>query len=111
MRDHPNRSELLSALGVVSADLTVTDSDLGGERRIDAGDAFLLCTDGIWEHIDDDVLEALLNAAPSPAGWLAAIEASVRAATRDRSSYDNFTALAVSTDPATDADSASSTPS
>ena len=100
LRGHPNRSELLSALGVVAADLTVTDSDAGGERRVAAGDVFLLCTDGVWEHIGDDLLQDLLQNAPTPAAWLSAIEASVTAATQHSSSHDNFTALAVWTDTA-----------
>ncbi|MEY5031554.1 MAG: hypothetical protein RL354_585, partial [Planctomycetota bacterium] len=31
-----------------------------GEGRLDVlpGDVFLLCTDGLWEYLDDDVLDA-----------------------------------------------------
>jgi len=98
LRKHPNRSELLSALGVVPADLAVSDSDIGGERHVAAGDVFLLCTDGVWEHMGDEELEASLQAAPSPAAWLSALEECVKEATRHHSSHDNFTALAVWTD-------------
>ncbi len=92
-RTHPQRSELRSALGGEDRDTEI--SDCGPARDIGAGDAFLLCTDGIWEHVSDQELERMLAAASSPDDWLDAIEAAVREATQNRRSHDNFTALAV----------------
>jgi len=93
LRTHPRRSELRSALGVDDAELEMA---VGGPREgIAAGDAFLLCSDGVWEHVADRTLEDLLHAAASPDDWLRAIEDAVAAATRGRRGHDNFTALAV----------------
>ena len=93
MRSHARRSELRSALGVTEAELEVGHS--GAPRPVAAGDAFLLCSDGIWEHLDEALLEGTLRGAASPDAWLHAIEAAVAVATRGRRSHDNFTAMAV----------------
>jgi len=37
---------------------------------IEAGDVFLLCSDGLWEYIDDSMLESSLTIAAAPAAWL-----------------------------------------
>ena len=93
VRSHARRSELRSALGVTEAELEVGHS--GTPRPVAAGDAFLLCSDGIWEHLDEALLESTLRGAASPDAWLHAIEAAVTAATLGRRSHDNFTAMAV----------------
>ncbi|MEF7614130.1 PP2C family serine/threonine-protein phosphatase [Aquincola sp. MAHUQ-54] len=96
-RHHPQRSELRSALGTASDVLEVSDS--GEPRVVEAGDVFLLCTDGLWEHVPDAVLESTLADSPSPSAWLAALEREITAATRQKTSHDNFTALTVWTAP------------
>lgn len=93
LRTHPKRSELRSALGTDARDLQVGDS--GAPQAVQAGDVFLLCTDGVWEHVDEAQLEALLADATTPQAWLAALEAAVLSATAGLRSHDNFTALAV----------------
>lgn len=93
MRHHPKRSELRSALGTATSDLEITASARTADLA--AGDVFLLCTDGVWEHLDDSVLETLLANASTPAEWLANLEAQVEEVTHDRTSHDNFSALAV----------------
>lgn len=92
-RTHPKRSELRSALGIDGAALLVDHS--GQPRPVDAGDVFLLCSDGVWEHVTEQCLEDTLRDAATPRAWLAALEQAVGAATRDKSSHDNFTALTV----------------
>lgn len=92
-RHHPKRSELRSALGTEDGLLQVDDS--GDSREVLAGDVFLLCSDGVWEHLDDGVFETLLASAATPHAWLAAIEDAVREATAGLASHDNFTALTV----------------
>jgi serine/threonine protein phosphatase PrpC len=93
LRSHPKRSELRSALGTQADELQVADS--GEPQSVQAGDVFLLCTDGLWEHIDEPVMERLLQQAQTPDDWLAGLEREVLAATRDRPKHDNFTALTV----------------
>ena len=93
MRTHPSRSELRSALGIDDEGLEVSDS--GAPRTVEAGDVFLLCTDGLWDYVDERRLEDSLRQAASPAAWLAALEREVTTATQHKSSHDNFTALTV----------------
>ncbi len=104
MRSHPSRSELHSALGIADDSLQVADS--GDARTVEAGDVFLLCTDGLWEYVEERRLEDTLRQAASPAAWLAALEGEVAAATLQKTSHDNFSALTVWTAAAPGADAA-----
>jgi serine/threonine protein phosphatase PrpC len=94
LRTHPKRSELRSALGTDEDVLEVSDSG-GAPYEVDPGDVFLLCSDGVWEYVDETRLEATLARSGSPPEWLAALEREVTEATRHKSSHDNFTALTV----------------
>ena len=93
MRSHPQRSELLSALGVAPAELQIGVS--ADDWQLAAGDVFLLCTDGVWEYVEDAAMEQALADAVSPHAWLAAIEACVLQAAADKPGHDNFSALTV----------------
>ena len=93
MRSHPQRSELLSALGVGEDDLQVSVSP--EPWPVQAGDVFLLCTDGLWEYVEDAQLEGALVGASSPNAWLQALEQAVLAGASHKPSHDNFTALTV----------------
>ncbi len=93
MRSHPQRSELLSALGVGEEDLTVSVSPQ--PWSVEPGDVFLLCTDGLWEYVEDAQLEAALAAAASPLAWLHELEKNVLHGAAHKPRHDNFTALAV----------------
>lgn len=92
LRKHPRRSELHSALGGEAEDLTISAAE-GAELQ--AGDVFLLCTDGLWEHVDEAQMLAELAVAERPQDWLTALERRVLAATAARNGHDNFTALTV----------------
>ena len=93
MQDHPKRSELRSALGLAPEQLVVTCGD--GSGPVQAGDVFMLCTDGLWEHLDDTVLAHSLADAATPRAWLDRLASAVATATRDKASHDNYTALVV----------------
>lgn len=93
MTSHAQRNELLSALGMSADDLLVSAENPPVE--IEAGDAFLLCTDGYWEYVEDAFIASALVAADSPDAWLARLAAQVVQATRSKPSHDNFSALAV----------------
>lgn len=93
MRSHPQRSELLSALGVGEDDLMVGVS--AEPWQLAAGDVFLMCTDGVWEYVEDGQLEEALQSAPSPHDWLHALEQAVLRGASHKPRHDNFTALAV----------------
>lgn len=60
---------------------------------VESGDAFLLCSDGFWESIDEATMESALRVSTSSAHWIDEMVRSI--ATIDDSSRDNLSALAV----------------
>ncbi len=92
-RGHPKRSELRSALGIATDVLEVTAGD--GAEAVEPGDAFLLCTDGVWEYLSDAVLERTLSMSPNPGAWIGELATEVRKAASHKTSHDNFTVLTV----------------
>lgn len=94
LRRHPQRSELHSALGVAPEELQVASQGcVVGDAG--PGEAFLLCSDGLWEYVDDDALQLALDQAATPSDWLEALAVQVRLAAADKPRHDNFSALAV----------------
>ena len=93
LRHHPRRSELRSALGTRPDELDVSAGP--GPVDLAAGDCFLLCSDGLWENLDDQDLETTLAAAQAPGAWLDALRRRVTAATAGKPGYDNFSAMAL----------------
>lgn len=95
MRSHPRRSELLSALGSAPEHLHLSAAP--EPCRLRAGDAFLLCTDGLWEYVEDAELCDTLAHAAHPQAWLADLEQRVlrHAAARGKPGHDNFSGIAV----------------
>lgn len=86
IRHHPDRSRLLQTLGQ-SATLKVAVSE---GCRLEAGDAFLLCTDGWWEHVREDEIEATLRGAETPEAWLSRMQELIET----RAPQDNYSAVA-----------------
>jgi serine/threonine protein phosphatase PrpC len=95
MRTHPRRSELQSALGSRPEDLLI--STAAQPWHLEAQDVFLLCTDGLWEFVDESEMCATLVRASDPGSWLEALEQLVlqHAVERGRNSHDNFSGIAV----------------
>lgn len=95
MRTHPQRSELLSALGTAPEHLLVTAA--AKPWSLQAGDVFLLCTDGLWEYVNEVEMCASLVRAPDAQAWMAALEALVlkNAAAQNKRNHDNFSAISV----------------
>lgn len=80
---------LYRALGARErAEATVSDT-----QRLADGDAFLLCTDGLWQLISQQVMERSLQLADSAEEWLALLRRAAEAKADE--SRDNFSALAV----------------
>lgn len=80
---------LYRALGArATAEATLT-----APRRLADGDAFLLCTDGLWQLISQQVMERSLQLADSAEEWLALIRRAAEAKADE--SRDNYSALAV----------------
>ena len=93
VRTHPKRSELRSALGISPEVLEVSAGE--GRQGVMPGDVFMLCTDGLWEYLDDSMLESTLAAAPNPGAWLGELGTEVKKAAAHKTSHDNFSALTV----------------
>jgi serine/threonine protein phosphatase PrpC len=61
--------------------------------KVAAGDAFLLCTDGFWEYIDEQEMAGALEDTSSGEAWLRRMERIVLG--RGDEGRDNYSALAV----------------
>jgi serine/threonine protein phosphatase PrpC len=90
LRISRNRSRLLSALGNGDG----LDADvIHAPCPLLPGDVFLLCTDGLWEYVDEEDMERLLDASASAEEWLKAMESQVLE--RGREGQDNYSGIAV----------------
>lgn len=95
IRTHPRRSELQSALGSRPEHLQVSSAATPWHLR--RGDAFLLCTDGLWEYVDEAEMCAHLALAADPTAWLARLEELVlqHANEGGKTAHDNYSGIAV----------------
>nr|AGS53130.1 protein serine/threonine phosphatase PrpC, regulation of stationary phase [uncultured bacterium contig00040] len=91
IRFHPDRNRLLRVMGVEWESPRYELSDLPQPAP---GTAYLLCTDGFWEYIDEDAMCKELKAAQSPQAWLDAMEKRVLRAGKGHN-MDNYSAIAV----------------
>lgn len=82
-----DRSVLYAAIGA-EGDTKPVVRALDG---LEDGDAFLLCTDGVWDTVPQKEIERLLGSAGSVQEWVESIADAVRRA--GRRNQDNFTAL------------------
>ncbi len=90
IRFHPDRSRLRRSLGQGDqCAATLVESPLS----ISPEDAFLLCSDGFWEHVLEIEMEAELCKAASPDEWLQGMSRRLRR--RVEKDHDNYTAVAV----------------
>lgn len=92
IRQHPQRNILFAAIGAEGdtfPEVTQEPIDL-----LD-GDAFLLCTDGLWEWIADEEIEASLQRSHNSQEWLedmcAIAEANFGPSNRSRDNFSAFT--------------------
>ena len=85
----PDRSVLYAAVGTEGATRPV----VGTKADLADGDAFLLCTDGVWDAVSVHEMERLFVFAGSVREWVESIAAAISAA--HRPNQDNYTALGV----------------
>lgn len=90
LRHHPQRSVLLAALGSESELRPQLSSEA---EQVRDGDAYLLCSDGLWEHVEESDMVRELAGSRSAQGWVAALEQIVLA--RAARGHDNYSAVAV----------------
>jgi len=87
---HPKKNILLGAFGMAG---DVAPEVLEKPVYLADGDAFLLCTDGVWNCVSDhDILE-LLRTSSSVEEWVRKLESQIREAVLD--DKDNYTAIGV----------------
>ena len=90
LRSSPDRSKLLSALG----DEDHFDPAIEREHfAITSEDRFLLCTDGLWEYVEEKELEQTVAESASAEEWLQSLRQIVLS--RAKRKHDNYTAIAV----------------
>ena len=67
LRTHPLRSTLFAAIGAEGDTLPAVTQEI---FQIKEGDAFLICTDGLWEWISENEMADSLAVAASAEDWL-----------------------------------------
>lgn len=91
IRHHPDRNRLLRVMGTEwNKPQYVIEETLKEEGR----QAFLMCTDGFWEFIEDKDMVKCLKKAKDVQAWLDAMTEIVKNNGQGKD-MDNFTALAV----------------
>lgn len=90
IRFHEDRNRLYRVLGSEGA---AKASILNEEIELIAGDAFLLCSDGLWEYITEVIMENTKSASSSPQEWLAKMELLLKE--KVSKNNDNYSAVAV----------------
>lgn len=67
IRGHDDRNRLLRVIG---SPWESRSYEIAESLRLKKGDAFLLCTDGFWELIEEKIMQKLLKEAKSVEEWL-----------------------------------------
>ena len=89
-RTHAQRNQLIAAMGTeepIEPHLSAPDFAIAD------GDAFLLCSDGWYDPLEPDEIEATLADAADPQEWLTRMHLLVQE--RARPNQDNYSAIAV----------------
>ncbi len=90
IRYHKDRNKLLRALGYQTA----IQIDISEPVSIEQDNhAFLLCSDGFWEYVEENEMVATLSEADNPVVWLNKMTVILRS--RVPKNHDNNTAVAV----------------
>lgn len=93
LRTHPQRNALFAAIGAEGE--SVPEVIPAPVELLD-GDAFLICTDGLWEWIEEAQMESILAASGDAQQWLQALcAAAADNSSASPKSRDNFTAFAI----------------
>ncbi len=90
IRFHEDRGRLLRSLGA-RPEPQATFAAL--ETAPQAGDTFLLASDGFWEWVNEAEMQEDLASAPIPGDWLAMME--LRILSRIPGDHDNYSAIAI----------------
>jgi serine/threonine protein phosphatase PrpC len=91
IRHHEDRNRLIRVMGIEWASPRY---ELGTAVKVSAGDAFLLCSDGFWEWIEEKEMQKLLKKSSTPVAWLEAMQ-EVTECHSAGTNRDNYSAIAV----------------
>ena len=91
IRFHPDRNRLLKVMGTGWDDL---EADVSEEIRVEPGMAFLLCTDGFWENVDENVMQKLLKKSTTAKEWVEKMGEHARKSAKP-GNMDNASAIGV----------------
>jgi serine/threonine protein phosphatase PrpC len=91
IRFHEDRSRLLRSLGAAKQDPGAAAGAMPSPPE--PGDTFLLASDGFWEWVLEEEMEASLAASKHSKQWLERMEAQLRQ--RATGEFDNYSAIAV----------------
>lgn len=91
IRNHPDRNRLLRVLGI---DWDAPKYQIGEMTAREGSQAFLLCSDGFWELIDEKKMQHCLKKAKTPGQWLMLMEEIVNKNGQGKN-MDNYSAVAV----------------
>ena len=98
IRGHPDRNILLRVIG---AEWDSLKYELSDEEDLSGYQAFLLCSDGFWEYIDEKRMCVLLKQSGDAGGWLDMMVAEVEKNGAGKPApMDNYSAVAVLLQPA-----------
>ena len=91
LREHPKRNVLYASLG--ANEETIDPFVSAASIDLLSGDGVLLCSDGVWELVDEETMGRLHAMSATVAQWRDHIVAAVRG--RMAPGHDNFSALVV----------------
>lgn len=93
IRNHPDRNRLLRVMGIEWDD-DMFEYDKLIDIKEGKRQAFLLCSDGFWELIDEKDMEKCLKMAKSPNEWIALMQ-NIILQNGTGTNMDNYSAIAV----------------
>lgn len=91
IRGHADRNRLLRVMGT---EWDTPQYELAQPEERVGGEAFLLCTDGFWEWIEEKAMQSALKKSMYPAEWLALMEKAICRRGSGKN-MDNYSAIAV----------------
>ena len=85
-RCHPKKNMITRSLGVKPT----VDVDIDGPRQVEIGDCYILCSDGLYDLVNDDEIEMVVTELP-----IDQIPNHLIALAKERGGFDNISVIAV----------------
>lgn len=91
IRGHEDRNRLMRVMGT---EWDEPKYEIWDPEPVMSGDSFLLCSDGLWEWVEEKKMETALKKSKTPQVWLSLLAEEARKK-GSRSNMDNYTAVGV----------------